>query len=222
MKTTKTYTRAGYAFTAAALLLSPAPSRAIPLYYMFQGHVVHSTVPTHSLGQAVDYTFLVDRDRDGQTMDEAGNLRDIPDFFEAVDWYSLSFFASYVGGSALPSDNPASPFNESCFCGIDQLHNDEIFSALRGSNTDPSGFDLIDIFSTEAAFGDWAVGQTLRAENFVMNAPGELNSTYSSILTITGITDANPIAAVPEPSTFAFFGLGLLGLGALFRKRHKA
>ncbi|MDQ3002126.1 MAG: PEP-CTERM sorting domain-containing protein [Fibrobacterota bacterium] len=211
--------RAGSAFIAAALLLAPFTSSATPLYYVFQGHVIHSTVPSHALGSSVDYTFLVDRDQDGATIDESGNLSDIPDFFEEIDWYTLSFHASYVGGSALDFDNPASPFKQSCFCGVEQRHYEEKFSALRGSNSDRRGFDLIDIWSTDLGFPDWHVGQSLLAENFITNAPGELNSTYSSALTLTAIEDYNPIAMIPEPSTFASFGLGFLGLGALFMKR---
>lgn len=221
MKNMKTTTRAGSAFIAAAFLLAPSFSSAIPLYYVFQGHVIHSNTPSHALGQAVDYTFLVDRDRDGATMDEAGNLSAVPDFFEEIDWYALSFYASYVGGTALDFDNPASPFTQSCFCGVEQRHYDEKFSTLRGSNSDRRGFDLIDIWSTDLDFPDWHVGQSLLAENFVINAPGELNSTYSSVLTLTAIGDYNPIATIPEPSTFASFGLGFLGLGALFMKRKR-
>lgn len=203
---------------AAAFLLAPG-SHAIPLYYTFQGNVIYSTAASHPLGQAVDFTFLVDRDLDGHTLDGAGNQTLVQDYIETSDWYILSFHAAYLRGSALTSDNPASSIQQSWFNGVELRRGDEIFSALRGSNFDRSGFDLIDIWSTDLDFGDWHVGQNLLGENFVSNAPGELNTSFSSALTLTSITDYDPVEAIPEPSTLSFMGLGLLGLGAAFRKR---
>jgi hypothetical protein len=221
MKPTASPTLAAAAFVAATLIPAPA-SHALPMYYTFEGSVIYTTTESRPLGMAVDFTFLVDRDLDGQTLDMAGNPSTVEDYVEALDYYTLSFYASYVGGSALPSDNPASEFNQTSLLGVEQRHYAEIFSALRGSNSDLSGFDLIDIWSTDLDFGDWHVGQSLLGENFVINGPGELNTSFSSALTLTSITDYNPIAAVPEPSTLSFMGLGLLGLGAAFWKRRKA
>jgi hypothetical protein len=205
---------------AASLLLAMGRAPAVPLYYSFQGEVIYSTVSSHTLGQPVRYVFLVDRDVDGYTLDGEGNILPIADDVETADFYTMSFYSEYIGGDALAIDNPASPIKESCFCGVDQLHYSEIFSALRGSNSDRSGFDLIDIFSYEKSFGEWSEGQSLLAENFVVNAEGELNSSYSSNLILASITDENPLApAVPEPSVFALFGLGLLGLAVFAKKR---
>lgn len=220
MKSPASPTLAVAAFLAATLLPAPA-SHALPMYYTFEGSVIYTTTDSRPLGMAVDFTFLVDRDLDGQTLDEAGSASTVPDYFEAVDYYTLSFYASYVGGSALTSDNPASEFKQSSLQGIELRRYDEIFSALRGSNSDLSGYDLIDIWSYDLDFGDWHVGQSLLGENFIINGPGELNTSFSAALTLTSITDYNPIAAVPEPSTLSFMGLGLLGLGAVFWKRRQ-
>ncbi|MDB5104935.1 MAG: hypothetical protein JWP91_2624 [Fibrobacteres bacterium] len=220
MPNRKTF-RPRQALIATALMLAWGPVSAVPVYYSFQGEVVYSTVPTHALGQSVRYVFLVDQDRDGYTRDGDGTIRPRADFTETADWFTLSFYAAYVGGDALATDNPASPIKESCFCGVDQMHYaDDIFSALRGSNADPGGFDLLDIYSSEARFNEWGIGQIFRSENFTANGEGEPNSGYSSTLTLASITDANPLLpAVPEPSTLALFGIGLAGLAWASRKR---
>jgi len=220
MKKPLSSTVASAVSVAAALLSAPA-SHAVPLYYTFQGNVVYTTTEARPLGMPVDFTFLVDRDVDGQTMDAEGNLTTVADYYEAVDYYTLSFYSAYVGGSALPSDNPEAPIKQSSLLGVELRRYDEIFSAVRGSNSDRGGYDLIDIWSYDLNIGDWYVGQSLLGENFVMNGPGELNTSFSSALTLTSITDYNPLAAVPEPSTLSYLGLGLVGLGAAFWKRRR-
>ncbi len=221
MKNPASPTLAAAAFALATLLTAPA-SYAVPMYYTFEGNVIYTTTETHPLGMAVNYTFLVDRDLDGVSLDEFGNPTIIPDYLEAIDYYALSFYAAYVGGSALTTDNPASEYKSSAQHGDEIRRYDEIFSALRGSNSDLSGFDLIDIWSYEVNFGDWYVGQSLNVENLVANGPGENSTMYSAALTLTSITDYNPLESVPEPSTLSFMGLGLLGLGAAFWKRRQA
>lgn len=207
---------------AATLMLGAAamPASAVPLYYSFQGQVIYSNASAYVLGQPVSYVFLVDQSIDGHSLDGAGNVQPIGDYIEALDYFQLSFYAAYVGGDAFTSDNPLSPYRQSCFCGIDIVRYDEVFSALRGSNGDLGGFDNLDIWSYETRFSDWTVGQSLLAENFVGNGPGELNTSYSSSMILTAITEENPMpAAVPEPSILAFFGLGLMGLLLVSKSR---
>lgn len=205
---------------ALSLLLGAATAPATPLYYSFQGQVVYSNTPDYVLGQSISYVFLVDQEIDGYSLDGGGNAQPIGDYAEALDYFRLSFYASYVGGDAFASDNPMSPIKESCFCGIDQVHYDEIFSALRGSNGDLSGFDNLDIWSYETRISDWTVGQSLLAENFVSNGPGALNTSYSSSMILASISEANPMPpSVPEPSILALFGIGLLGIFLISNSR---
>lgn len=211
--------RTGIYLLAAALSLGAATATATPLYYSFQGQVIYSNAADYVLGQPISYVFLVDQDIDGHTLDGAGNVQPVGDYIEAVDWFYLSFYASYVGGDAFASDNPMSPAKESCFCGIDLMRHDEIFSALRGSNGDLSGFDNLDIWSYDTRFADWSVGQDFLAENFVANGPDELNTSYSSSMILTSITEDNPLPSVPEPSILALFGMGLLGTALASRYR---
>lgn len=212
--------RTGFSLTASFLLLAAAWASATPLYYSFQGQVIYSNASDYVLGQPVSYVFLVDQDIDGHSLDGAGNVQPIGDEIEAADYFRLSFYAAYVGGDAFASDNPMSSIHESCFCGIDIVRYDEIFSALRGSNGDLSGFDNLDIWSYETRFSDWAVGQSLLAENFVSNGDGMPNTSYSSSMTLTAITEENPYpASVPEPSMLALFGLGLMGVALASKSR---
>jgi PEP-CTERM motif-containing protein len=205
---------------AASLSLGAASATATPLYYSFQGQVIYSNASDYALGRPISYVFLVDQAIDGYSLDGAGNVQPIGDDIEAVDFFSLSFYASYVGGDAFTSDNPMSSIRQSCFCGIDQVHYDEVFSALRGSNGDLSGFDNLDIWSYGTRFSDWTVGQNLLAENFVSNGPGALNTSYSSSMILTAITEENPMpASVPEPSILALFGMGLVGAVLVSKSR---
>jgi hypothetical protein len=213
--------RVSAAAILAAFAMGPMTVRAVPLYYSFSGQVIYSTVASHALGQSVRYTFLVDREGEGRTIAGDGTGRAQSDYREADDWFTDFFAAAYVGGDALRLDNPASPIKESSYYGMDQVHTgSDIFSALRGSNADMGGFDLLDIWSADTRFGDWQAGQTLLAENLVANGPGELNSSYSSMLTLTGITESNPLESVgnvPEPPAYALFAIGLVGLCAALK-----
>ena len=212
--------RARYPVIALFLMLGAASTPATPLYYSFQGEVIYSNASEYDLGRSISYVFLVDQAIDGYGLDGDGNVQPIGDDIEALDYYSLSFYAAYVGGDAFASDNPLSPIRQSCFCGIDQVHYDEIFSALRGSNGDLGGFDNLDIWSYETRFSDWTVGQNLLAENFVSNGPGELNTSYSSSMILASITEENPMhPSVPEPSILALFGMGLMGLVLVSKSR---
>jgi hypothetical protein len=203
-------------FSAAALLLvAAARPQAVPLYYSFTGQVDYTTLSDYPLGMDVTYVFRVDRSAPGYTVDGLGQAQAMADYVEEPDYFTKYFLADYIGGSNNPSDNPASEDKESSHYGMDIMrYQDEIFSALRGSNSDAGGMDLLDIWSADALFEDWQVGMNVQGENFVQNGPGEENSTYGSSLVLASIDTRNPLEAptVPEPSTYALFALGLVGL----------
>jgi hypothetical protein len=200
---------------AACILLAAARPQAVPLYYSFAGQVIYSTMSDYPLGMDVTYVFRVDRDATGYTVDGQGQTQQMGDYVEQPDYFTKYFLADYIGGSIIPADNPASEYKESSHYGMDIMrYETEIFSALRGSNSDPGGFDLLDVWSADALFEDWQVGKNVLAEDFVINGPGESNSSYSSSLVLTSIDPRNPFEtpSVPEPASYALFALGVLGL----------
>ena len=201
---------------AAALILGAAARpQAVPLYYSFAGQVVYSTVSDYPLGTDVTYVFRVDRDAPGYTVDGQGPPQVLGDDVEQPDYFTKYFLAQYVGGSAIPLDNPQSQFHESDYYGMEIMrYESEIYGALRGSNSDLRGSDMLEISSAEAFPENWQVGQRFVAEDVIYNGPGELNSSQSAFVTLTGIGSSNPfdVQSVPEPSAYALFGLGLLGL----------
>lgn len=201
---------------AAALILGAAARpQAVPLYYSFAGQVVYSTLSDYPLGTDVTYVFRVDRDATGYTVDGQGQVQPLGDDIEQPDYFRKYFLAQYVGGSAVPWDNPASEYHESDDYGMEIMrYENEIYGSLRGSNSDPSGWDMLEISSSDAFPENWQVGQRFVAEDVVFNGPGEMNSSQSAFVTLTGIGADNPfeVQSVPEPSAYALFGLGLLGL----------
>src|SRR4051812_28804607 len=116
--TNRVRSRTGRMVFAAAMLMGWGKPNAVPLYYSFSGEIVYSNVASYGLGRTVNYTFLVDQDLDGYTVDGDGHTWPVGDYSEAKDWFTLSFYSAYVGGDALKNDNPASPFKESSYGGV--------------------------------------------------------------------------------------------------------
>jgi hypothetical protein len=206
---------------AAAVLCAASLAQAVPLYYAFAGQVIYTNLPGYPLGMDVTYVFRVDRDATGYEVDGSGAIRPQQDVFEGPDYFRDYFLADYIGGSAIPADNPAAELHESFHYGMDIMrYQDDLYSRLLGSNADPGGGDFIDIWKTGRLFADWEVGMGLLGENGVFNGPGELNGSYSSSLTLVSIGADNPlgVAAVPEPGSRALFALGLIGLGLALRR----
>lgn len=202
--------------SAAALVLGAAARpQAVPLYYAFAGQVIYTTLPGYPLGMDVTYVFRVDRDAPGYIVDGNGNVLVQGDDVESPDYFRKYFLADFVGGNIIPTDNPASPIKESDHFGMDIMrYESELYSALNGSNSDPSGADWLSVWSGSSLFSDWQVGQSFLGEDVVLNGPGESNSSYSSSLVLASIGESNPleVQAVPEPRSYALFALGLLGL----------
>jgi hypothetical protein len=70
----------------------------------------------------------------------------------------------------------------------------------------------------DAMVSNWSVGDTIQGSEQGF-APGPSQSTFLSNLTLTDISNTNPI---PEPSTLALLGIGILGFYALKRKSRTA
>jgi hypothetical protein len=199
----------------SALLLAASLASATPVYYTFAGTVVTTNASQigYGFGTAISYTFMVDLDAQGYIKQYGSPFafQDASDANGFIDY----FLVEYVGGSALTTDyNPGNPLE--FHRGYSQNYNTSVNSTLAGSNFDPAGADNITV-SRNGTFDTWYEGQTgFTSSNY------NRQYTINGAMTLVDISDVNPYAAVPEPSTVAMMGLGLIGMGAAFRKRRKA
>jgi hypothetical protein len=199
----------------SALLLAASMASATPVYYTFAGTVTTSNASAagYGTGTAISYTFMVDLDAQGYIKQYGVpyEFQDVSDANGTID----HFLVEYVGGSALLTDyNPGSPLE--FHRGYSQNYMTSFNSLLAGSNSDPAGADNITV-SRNGTFDLWYEGMTGFQSS---NTNRQYN--IAGAMTLVDISDVNPYAAVPEPTTFAMMGLGLLGLGISVRKRRKA
>jgi hypothetical protein len=185
------------------------------VYYTFAGAITSTNLPqgAYPVGTPISYTFMVDLDAAGFILQYGSPtyFQDVADANGTID----HFLVEYVGGTALPTDyNPGNPIE--FHRGYSQNYFGTNNAALVASNSDPAGGDNITI-TRNGTLGTWYEGQTgFTSSNF--------NRQYNlaGAVTLVDISTTNPYAAVPEPSTVAMMGFGLLGLGLAVRKRGKA
>lgn len=199
----------------SAILLAASMASATPVYYTFTGAITSINAPQgeYAVGNPLSYTFMVDLDAQGY-IKQYGSLfyfQDASDANGTVDY----FLVEYVGGNALPTDyNPGNPIE--FHRGISQNYFGTANAILAGSNFDPAGGDNINL-SHGGTFDTWYEGQTgFYSTNY------NRQISLAGAMTLVDISTVNPYAAVPEPSTVAMIGLGMLGLGFGARKRRKA
>jgi PEP-CTERM motif len=200
-----------FAFTALTAVASP-------MFYSFEGTVASATSAGFSVGQAVRYAFVVDRAVDGYYSINGSSIA----WTSYSDGYGLHerFSAQYLGGDAITTDLPKDlqvefnlGFSETYYAGVQ--------SGLDGSNADHSGYDNIAVFSYTSLIQNWVVGQSFFGSDETYGNGGYSEYVKSNLI-LTSISDTNPIGAVPEPSTLALMGLGMLGMGLAARKRRRA
>jgi hypothetical protein len=210
---------------SAFLLFAAQRASATPFYYTFDGSLFYAQGTSgYVVGQAVHYVVLVDQAQDGY-IDYGGFANPYsPIGTPGIDATWLDpFYARYIGGDAIANDGAGMPGNrQSHYYGYDYDINGFHIGSLSVSNADPAGYDYLEFLAAGRLVSEWTVGLSgIIGTNIMQDAAGA-NLTLQSSLTLTGISEVNPLEgapeAVPEPTTLALFGFGLIGLALAGRK----
>lgn len=220
-------------------------SMANPIYYQFKGVVTESNVADRSLGSEVQYVFVMDFQRFGlQVFVENVNYPEhwythynpLGGSFSSIgDPLFREWAAEFVGGDVVPISEGSAERSIGDFFGNDMLQSGRITSGISTDYGDPVQKGRVSVSNTGSHALDrhfipdqntmdtariplWHVGQS---DFYGVNTNGR-GDIVRTQLTLWSISIDNPVPAVPEPSTVALMGLGLVGLFTAYRKSKKA
>ncbi|WP_318556467.1 PEP-CTERM sorting domain-containing protein [Geobacter anodireducens] len=170
-----------------------------------------------SIGSHVSYSIVIDLNSTGTILLNNGTLTNPLDVSG-----KNTFYAHYAGSSTITSSNHLSSYNgiqENNYGGNNWLtstFSERWLSISNGNNY----LDIYNMFEQPNSSGEWSIGfpwafGAAFLRNTIFDSSG--NSSYFNF--VAQITKAESIP-IPEPSTFALFGVGLAG-NYLFRKRYR-
>jgi hypothetical protein len=215
---------------ALVVTLGSGMAQAIPMNYHFTGQIYLITDNTGGAlkpagwvnGTSVEYTVILDFALGGSYLRNNGILTPYAD--TATKDY---FYADYVSGNLLIGG------------GVNSL----LPNAVQEYNT---GYNRLDIAGGQVTVGgddgklglkaetlaapkvnldpfDWVVGTVVQGDNEAWTKISELNKSIRvySWLTLDKIeaVSAEPVNAIPEPSTMLLLGFGVVGLGVAGRRK---
>ena len=174
-----------------------------------------TTVSIESVGTAGGATQLLpDATAPNATDASTGGFVTITNL--RVDLVNLDIYATLIGGNGVGTVNDLKLWK------VNSLTGPTTFAAVEGSTTSEnvlSGLTIYDdayaLFVRAAGLTEFGSGVLASVNDQIENPEGY--GTIRSTITVT----ASRAAVVPEPSTYALMGLGLVGLGFVARRKAK-